>query len=311
MVRICIFAAISALVIVSSFGCDKRGASNTPSGSPQQATTSPTESPEPPTTTEETIIAGPERTQPTETTEENTALEGETTALQGEGELTTLPGSTRTSPKARIVCLRQGKGTPPPTNSTEALNGDVLTRVLTPKVAAQPDGLHLRVVNRLSKATTYRSEPSGKYFLSLPITIPRGISNHVVEFPPGIAGFQCDPTGQFNIYQLERAPVQIVAEDSGYKPTKLECEPGATPSRGILTASGAVSKYELVSYRDTVEEAREHFSNRLKEGDVVEAAGYPEAPNQPVRVVRNAKVVATYEDLGSSGYEETWCEGQF
>jgi hypothetical protein len=44
---------------------------------------------------------------------------------------------------------------------------------------------------------------------------------------------------------------------------------------------------------------------------VVEAAGYPEAPNPPVRVVRNGNVVATYEDLGVSGYEETWCEGQF
>jgi hypothetical protein len=58
-------------------------------------------------------------------------------------------------------------------------------------------------------------------------------------------------------------------------------------------------------------EARELFSKRLKEGDVVEEAGYPEAPNSPVRMVRNGKVVATYEDLGASGYEETWCEGQF
>jgi hypothetical protein len=99
-------------------------------------------------------------------------------------ELTTLPDSTRTSPTARIVCLRQGEGTPSPTNSTEALNSDVLARALTPKVAAQPDGLHLRVVNRLSKAT-YTSEPSGKHLLSLPI--PKGISNYVVEFSLGIA----------------------------------------------------------------------------------------------------------------------------
>jgi hypothetical protein len=115
--------------------------------------------------------------------------------------------------------------------------------------------MHLRVVNRLSKATTYTSEPSGEYFLSLPITIPKGISNHVVEFPPGIAGFQCDPAGQFNIYEVERAQVQIIAGDSGYKSTKLECGPGATPSGGILTASGPDSKFELVSYRDPVEEA--------------------------------------------------------
>jgi hypothetical protein len=53
MVRICIFAVITAVVVVSSFGCGQQGAGNTPSGSTEQATTSPTESPEPPSTTSE------------------------------------------------------------------------------------------------------------------------------------------------------------------------------------------------------------------------------------------------------------------
>jgi hypothetical protein len=70
-----IFAAITAaVVLVSSFGCGQQGASNTPSGSTEQATTSPTESPEPHATTEETIIADEESTQATQTTEETTAL---------------------------------------------------------------------------------------------------------------------------------------------------------------------------------------------------------------------------------------------
>jgi hypothetical protein len=62
------------VVLVSSFGCGQQGASNTPSGSTEQATTSPTESPEPHATTEETIIADEESTPPTQTTEETTAL---------------------------------------------------------------------------------------------------------------------------------------------------------------------------------------------------------------------------------------------
>ncbi len=54
MVRICIFAVITAVVLVASFGCgQQQGAGNTPSGSTVQATTSPTESPEPPSTTSE------------------------------------------------------------------------------------------------------------------------------------------------------------------------------------------------------------------------------------------------------------------
>jgi hypothetical protein len=65
MVRICIFAVITAVVLVSSLGCGQQGAGNTPSGSTEQAATSPRESREPPTTT-------PEET----TSEETTVLSG-------------------------------------------------------------------------------------------------------------------------------------------------------------------------------------------------------------------------------------------
>ena len=73
-------------------------------------------------------------------------------------------------------------------------------------------------------------------------------------------------------------------------------------------ASRAGSKFELVSYRDPVKKAREYFSESLKEGDVVEEAGYPEDPDPPVRVVRNGKVIAVvYFDMGLLSI----CQGQF
>ena len=52
MVRICIFAGMTAVVLVCSFGCGQQGAGNALSGSTEQ-TTSPSESPRPPTTTTE------------------------------------------------------------------------------------------------------------------------------------------------------------------------------------------------------------------------------------------------------------------
>jgi hypothetical protein len=55
MVRLWNFAVITAVVLVSSFGCGQQDAGNAPSGSTEQ-TTSPGESREPPTTTEETTI---------------------------------------------------------------------------------------------------------------------------------------------------------------------------------------------------------------------------------------------------------------
>jgi hypothetical protein len=97
---------------------------------------------------------------------------------------------------------------------------------------------------------------------------------------------------------------EIVAGESGYKPTDLECKPGATPS---FAASADVGGY---TGSHPVERAREEEFSRnlkLKEGDVVEEAGYPQSPDpKPVRVVRNGKVVATI-DYDASGYYAAYC----
>jgi hypothetical protein len=298
MVRICIFGAITAVVLVSPFGCGQQGASNTPSGSTEQATTSPTESPEPHTTTEETIIAGEESTQATETTEETIAFQ--------------VQEGTRTSSTARIACLRADQGASPLPMSTEALNGDVLTRVRTPKVAAQPDGVHYQIDNRLSQAADY-SLSNGDVGTTEELgTAEKGISNHVSERPPSIAKIKCNPTVNYDPAYIRYAHFEIVVGNSGYKSLELGCKPGATPSFTVLTASRGGSEFDLVSNLDPVGQAREQWSKRLKEGDVVEAAGYPEAPDsgRPVRVVRNGKVVATI-DYDEYGYYETYCDGQF
>jgi hypothetical protein len=86
-------------------------------------------------------------------TEETTAPE-ETTAFEA-------PEGTKASSTARIACLLvdQGASSPPP-RSTETLNGNSLTVVLTPKVAAHPDGVHIQIDNRLGKSAEYFARPS-------------------------------------------------------------------------------------------------------------------------------------------------------
>src|SRR3712207_8105333 len=57
--------------------------------------------------------------------------------------------------------------------------------------------------------------------------------------------------------------------DSGYKSLELECKPGMEGRFvGTMASGGESSKFELVSYRDPVDEAREYFKEGLKEGDV-------------------------------------------
>ena len=234
----------------------------------------------------------PEATAP----EETTALE-ETTAFQA-------PEGTKASSTARIACLRAEQGaTSPPPHSTETLSGNSLTRVLTPKVAAHPDGVHIQFDNRLGKGAQYNT-PDSKVAWADPI--PEGKSNQAALLPPGTVKINCSLAGEFD---FNYASFEVVEGDSGYKSLELECKPGAEPRFSSFIASGPDSKLELVSYRDPVEKAREYYKKGLKEGDVVEAAGYPTDPKPTVRVVRNGKVIATYWSATMEMYA-TYCSGQ-
>jgi hypothetical protein len=249
-----------------------------------------------------TEVTNKEQTRPPEATasEETTAL-GETTAFQA-------PEGTRTSSTARVVCLRAEQGVPPPTKGTEALEDGVLTRVLTPKVEAQPDGVHLQIDNRIGKAPGYvfsvakatnleSYESGGSLFR-------KGINNDVTDAPPGIAEIQCFTQPRRYDYNEKYAYFEIVVGDSGYKSPELECRLGSEP----MGAGGA----DIGGYTGSnpVAKARADFSEQLKESDVVEEAGYPQVPSPPVRVVRAGQVVARI-DYSASGYGVTYCDGQF
>jgi hypothetical protein len=212
---------------------------------------------------------------------------------------------------ARIVCLEEEASSPPPKTSVSpppkssvAANGDSVTRVLTPKVAAQPDGVHMQIDNRLGERAKYFAE--GWTGVEGPLTegpLPKGKSNAVEDFPPGPAWIRCYLPG--DIYYIN-ASFEIVEGDSGYKSLDLECKLGTEPIHLSLMYATAGSDFG----DDPVKGAREVFSQEgykgLKEGDVVEEAGYPEEPDQPVRVVRNGKVIATIDsDVGLS-----FCKGQ-
>jgi len=236
---------------------------------------------------------------------EATAVE-ETTGFQA-------PEGTKATSTARIVCLRADqRASAPPPQSTETINGNILTRVLTPKVAAHPDGVHIQIDNRLGKGAPYYeyANPAnpGAFGASLPgASLPKGKSNQEALLPPGTAKIRCSP---LRYYEEHYASFEVVEGDSGYRSLELECKPGAVPKSGGVIASGADSKFELISYRDTVEEAREYYKKWLKEGDVVEKAGYPKAkdPFPTVRVVRNGKVIATYWSEPSGSFSVTYCD---
>ena len=174
--------------------------------------------------------------------------------------------------------------------------------VLTPKVEAQPDGVHLVLDNRLSGNADYSiSHPGGGEGWN----VPAGESERVANVPPETARIDCyRRSWRGNTGEADHGALKIVAGDSGYKSTKLDC-PRAKPGGRMQPYSEAEMREQK---GDLVEIFRRGLSGSLREGDVVEIAGYPESRDErTMRVVRDGKVVATahYIKLSTGWLEAT------
>lgn len=192
-----------------------------------------------------------------------------------------LPDRDEVFDAARIVCDGDG------------------ARVLTPKVEAQPDGVHLVLDNRLTGNADYSIDhPGGGEGWN----VPPGESERVANTPPGSARIDCyRRSWRGEVGGNGPQSFEVVAGDSGYKSTKLDCP---------RAKSGRIKPYseeEMQKQKgDPVEIFRRGNSGSLREGDVVEVAGYPKNQDErTVRVVRDGKVVATAHYLEfSTGWLE-------
>jgi hypothetical protein len=219
---------------------------------------------------------------------------------------------------ARIVCIRDNddvkEGDTPnysTTKESEAHNKGTLTRVLTPKIAAQPDGVHFVVDNQLGAEASFSVEyPSGAVLGGM--NAPKGENRGIEPFPPGKIKIVCEPPRYEAAHKLEYASMEILEGKSGYRTTELECSGGGlVQSGGGLYAAGEVEGKK----GDPVDMTKRRFSDQIKEGDVVEVAGYPRVAHSQilgnsryVRVLREGKVVAVMQYLRHGG---GWLEGEY
>ena len=176
---------------------------------------------------------------------------------------------------ARIVCGPEG------------------TRILTPRVGARPDGVHIVIDNRFDAEVGYAFEhPEG----GRGDGAPKGESEYAEDFPPGKVKVGCEEPPVDGI-GTDYATLTVVRGDSGYKSTGLECKGGMAFGGGAQYAPGAKG-----SKGNLVEHARGRFKQEIRDDDVVELAGYPELRDRRiVRVVRDGRVVATIHFLGEPG----------
>jgi hypothetical protein len=191
------------------------------------------------------------------------------------------PKTKQTTDTARVIC--GGKG----------------VSVLTRRVESQPDGVHLEISNLLEGRADLSVSHSGG---GMGWSVPTGESKRVANVPPGKVEIDCYPSwtrGRLPMMEVET--IEVLAGDSGYKSTKLDCP--REESKKIKP----YTKEEMKEHRgDPIEIFRRSNSNSLRKGDVVEDAGNTRSRGErTVRVVRDGKVVATAHYLKfSTGWME-------
>jgi hypothetical protein len=161
------------------------------------------------------------------------------------------------------------------------------TRVLTPVVAAQPDGVHVEVRN-----TT--DVDLGIDFATRGDNAGVGTTELVLDSPPGTEEALCADTETDR--GVPGVPFEIADPEGYWVPTDLV---GDACSVGNLDPAGTPE-----GIADPVEAAADALGSRVERGDGLILAGYPEAAVEKVVILRRDGVpiasVAMFE--GTAGW---------
>jgi hypothetical protein len=174
------------------------------------------------------------------------------------------------------------------------------TTVQTPVARPQRDGVHFEIRNTSGRDLGFEIGDVGGD------NAPSGSSEVVWPVPPGDVEVGCvDDTGSDSAAPL---PAVTVQDADGI---------WTDPAVGCDSAAGGSFDYAADSpgaHGNLVDIALRRIADQLREGDHVEPAGYPDAPERHVIVVRDGTTVAdlTYvRDRPGTGWledSETSCE---
>lgn len=163
------------------------------------------------------------------------------------------------------------------TEFTLTCGSDGSSSVSDDTVQAQPDGVHLRVVNEYVEPVSvggFDADP--------------GTTTWTLTEAPGRFGLSCWPYSQHTSGD-EPPPIDIeIVDPSGlFVPGQVECP-------GEAMAGHSDFGPEPATYGPPpLDVARESIPG-LRSDDIVQIAGYPEQDNASVSVIRDGKVIASY-----------------
>ena len=177
----------------------------------------------------------------------------------------TREGRPAVAPFVEIVCTEDGD-----------------TRLWTPVVEVQPDGVHVDVENLTGEPTS---------FFGLSLDVDEGRHEEVVNEPPGKMRVACYPDSQ---HESDAKPIRydlrLVDPQDHWISTELECDPDSMVQSVISDFADPLGD----GLSQDPEEQVEKEVKGLKPDDVVEVAGYPRAEAPTVRIVRADTVVGVF-----------------
>jgi hypothetical protein len=215
------------------------------------------------------------------------------------------------------IILLPACGEPARTSGTAASTAEVAcedgaTRVVTPVVRAQVDGVHVDVDNRTgAEVYVYRRIDSdvGNLGAAAP-----GTTRAVSLDGPGSWEVICTRPNRYPTEDDDWVPLEVVDPDGLWISDRVDCErPTATHPDYREDFEGGTPEG---APGDPVDLAREDVGGGggdLHPNDVFERAGYPESRPVFVRMVRDDRIVAvaTYAEDGRGGWifrGVTYCE---
>jgi hypothetical protein len=190
------------------------------------------------------------------------------------------------------------RGQPPlsePESAPEVARVDCVeagTRLETPTVEAQADGVHIRVRNEAGRRVSFSVDEIGG-------DNPEG--EQVWPIPPGLARVGCWKEGQED---PDWVALPVIDPRGLWVSPELECLTGGVAG----SSGGSYGSPPKGDPRDPVEIGRDFFetiAGPLGPDDVVERAGYPNTEIRQVRLVRDGLVVAVAEYVDAS-----WAGGE-
>lgn len=159
------------------------------------------------------------------------------------------------------------------------------TRLETPSVKPQGDGIHVEVVNNVNGERSFSVETAdGSGGMGL--GAPPGTSTQIVDLGPGSLTVSCtDPAVEVEGGE----PLEVVDEDGIWVPTTLGCPDQFSQVLDYMEGAKGETSDPIEAARKAVE------PYGLEADDVFERAGYPDAETARVRLVRNSENLAVID----------------